>query len=369
MKKLGFGFMRLPLLNPSDDTSIDLEQVKKMVDVFMEKGFTYFDTAWMYCGFQSESTIKKAVVERYPREAFTVATKLHAGFFNSLEDCDHVFAEQQRKTGVSYFDYYLLHGITAAQYPKFENVGCFDWLLRKKEQGLVKHVGFSFHDSAELLDRILTEHSEMEFVQLQLNYLDWNNQLVQSGKLYEILSRRQIPVIVMEPVKGGTLANLEPELLDMFKAARPDASAASWALRFAGSLDGVVTILSGMSTKEQMEDNLNTFENFEPLTEEENKVIGEVVKKRLDMPLISCTSCRYCCDGCPAKIKIPDVFRALNTVRLYPEDGRPKMFYQGLTADSGKAGDCIACGQCEGVCPQHLPIIELMKEASEKLDA
>ena len=241
--------------------------------------------------------------------------------------------------------------------------------MQKRTEGKIKHFGFSFHGTPELLEKVLDAHPEVEFVQIQLNYLDWNNQLVQSGKLYEILSRRQIPVIVMEPVKGGTLANLEPELLDMFKAARPDASAASWALRFAGSLDGVVTILSGMSTKEQMEDNLNTFENFEPLTEEEKKVIGEVVKKRLDMPLISCTSCRYCCDGCPAKIKIPDVFRALNTVRLYPEDGRPKMFYQGLTADSGKAGDCIACGQCEGVCPQHLPIIELMKEASEKLDA
>lgn len=366
MPKLGFGLMRLP----ENDGVIDMAQVCEMVDAYMKKGFNYFDTAYVYHGGKSETVVKEAITRRYPRESFYVATKLPAWEMSEPEDRDRIFEEQLSRCGVDYFDFYLLHSIEDGNnYDTYEKYDCFNWGVQKRTEGKIKHFGFSFHGTPELLEKVLDAHPEVEFVQIQLNYLDWNNQLVQSGKLYEILSRRQIPVIVMEPVKGGTLANLEPELLDMFKAARPDASAASWALRFAGSLDGVVTILSGMSTKEQMEDNLNTFENFEPLTEEEKKVISEVVKKRLDMPLISCTSCRYCCDGCPAKIKIPDVFRALNTVRLYPEDGRPKMFYQGLTADSGKAGDCIACGQCEGVCPQHLPIIELMKEASEKLDA
>lgn len=366
MPKLGFGLMRLP----TQEEAIDLAHVCRMVDAYMGRGFNYFDTAYVYHGGQSEGAAKRALVERYPRESFYLATKLPAWAMKGPEDRDRIFNEQLERCGVDYFDFYLLHSLEDGNnYQTYEKFDCFRWGVEKKAQGKIKHFGFSYHGTPELLEQVLDAHPEIEFVQIQLNYADWNNQIVQSGRLYEILRARQIPIIVMEPVKGGTLSSLTPELEGMLKAVRPDASAASWALRFVGSLDGVMTILSGMSTLEQMEDNLGTFTDFEPLSQMERNTIDVVVKKMQDMPLIQCTSCRYCCNGCPAGIRIPDVFRALNTSRLYPEDMRPKMFYNGLTRESGKASACIACGQCEGICPQHLPIIELMKEAENTLEA
>ena len=365
MPKLGFGLMRLP----QKDGEIDMEQLKEMVDTYLESGFNYFDTAYVYHGGKSETAIKEALVNRYTRDSFYLATKLPVWAMKGPEDKDRIFEEQLEKCGVDYFDFYLLHSIEdGSKYNLYKEYDCYRWGTEKKKEGKIRHFGFSFHGSPELLERILDEQPEIEFVQIQLNYADWNNALVQSGRLYEILHRRNIPIIVMEPVKGGTLANLQPELEQMFKEEEPDASAASWALRFVGSLDGVATILSGMSSEEQMKDNLNTFKNFHPLTERERQIIEAVVKKMQDMPLVACTSCRYCCDGCPAGIAIPDVIRALNTARLYPKDRRPILFYRNLVIDSGKAGGCIGCGQCEGVCPQHLPIIELMKEAAEKLE-
>lgn len=343
--------------------------VCRMADAYMEKGFNYFDTAYVYHGGKSETVVKEAVVKRYPRESFYLATKLPGWAMAGPEDRDRIFNEQLERCGVDYFDFYLLHSLEdGPNYDTYVKYDCFQWAMQKKEEGKIKHFGFSYHGTPALSEQVLEEHPEIEFVQIQLNYADWNNQVVHSGRLYEILHERQIPIIVMEPVKGGTLANLQPELQDMLKAVHPDASAASWALRFAGSLDGIMTILSGMSNEQQMEDNLRTFTAFEPLSGQEKQVINAVVEKMPDMPLIPCTSCRYCCDGCPARIRIPDVFRALNTVRMYPGDNRPHMFYNGLTSDSGKAGACIACGQCERVCPQHLQIMELMKEAAEKLD-
>ncbi|MBQ6121343.1 MAG: aldo/keto reductase, partial [Clostridia bacterium] len=246
MKKLGFGLMRMPLTDPNDAAKVDVERVKRMVDMFMAKGFTYFDTAIMYNGFASQRVAKAALVDRYPRDSFTLATKLHNGFFNSREDMEKVFNDQLEQTGAGYFDYYLLHGIEAGSYPKYEQFDCFGWLLEKKAKGLVKHAGFSFHDTQELLDEILTKHPEMEFVQIQLNYLDWESEWIQSRKVYEIAVKHGKPVIVMEPVKGGTLAQLTPDLEARYKAARPEASVASWALRFVASLPGVMTILSGM---------------------------------------------------------------------------------------------------------------------------
>ena len=371
-KKLGFGLMRLPLLDPNDDASVDVEQVKRMVDLFMSRGFTYFDTAIMYNGFASQRVAKEALVDRYPRESFTLATKLHSAFFNSLEDRDRVFNEQLEQTGAGYFDFYLLHGIEAGSYPKYEKYDCFNWLLEKKARGLVKHAGFSFHDTPELLDEILTRHPEMEFVQIQLNYLDWESEWVQSRAVYETAVKHGKPVGAMEPVKGGTLAKVPAAAEALMKAAEPALSIPSWAIRFAATQENVMVVLSGMSTLEQMQDNVSYMENFKPLTEAEIALTHKTADMINGQIAVPCTGCSYCTDGCPMQIPIPKYFS------LYNEDMREDLEekgwtinftnYENLTRSFGRAGDCIACGQCEGVCPQHLPIIELMKKVSAHFD-
>ena len=368
MKKLGFGLMRMPLTDPNDDAAVDIEQVKRMVDLFIEKGCTYFDTAIMYNDFASLRVAKAALVDRYPRDRFTLATKLHSSFFNSLEDRDRVFNDQLEQTGAGFFDYYLLHGIEAGSYPKYEQFDCFSWLLDKKDKGLVKHAGFSFHDTPQLLDEILTKHPEMEFVQLQINYLDWESEWIQSRACYETAVRHGKPVVVMEPVKGGTLAKLPPEAEALLKAANPEASLPSWAIRFAASLENVMVVLSGMGNVAQMEDNLSYMADFVPLTGDEialvEKVAG-IVNAQIAVP---CTGCSYCTEGCPMQIPIPKYFS------LYNEDMREDLAqkgwtvnfsnYENLAARFGKASDCVACGQCEGVCPQHLPIIARLKDVA-----
>ena len=365
MPKLGFGLMRLP----EKEGVIDHEQVCHMVDKYMKTGMNYFDTAYIYHGGKSEIAAREALVKRYPRDSFMIATKLPAWELREQADVERIFDDQLKKTGVDYFDLYLLHSIEeGSNYETYVKYDCFNWGMKKKEEGRIKHFGFSFHGSPELLIRILDEHPETEFVQIQLNYLYRTNPVVRSQALYEILRDRNIPIIVMEPVRGGMLADLGEEVNSMFKAARPDKSVASWALRYVASLPGVMTVLSGMSNEEQMDDNIATFKDFEPVTDKETGLINEVTEKVLSISQIGCTACKYCCDGCPMKISIPDVFRTINTLRRYPDDWRSKNFYSGLIQRSGKASDCIACGQCERVCPQHLPIIDLMKEAAGILD-
>ena len=372
MKKLGFGLMRLPLLDPSVATSVDMEQLKQMVDLFLERGFTYFDTAWMYTGFASENAAKEALVDRYPRDSFTLTTKLHAGFFDSLEDRDKIFNAQLEKTGADFFDYYLLHDVEANTYPKFEKYDCFTWLQEKKRAGLVHHMGFSFHDTPELLDEVLTAHPEMEFVQLQLNYLDWESPWIQSRRNYEVCVKHGKPVIVMEPVKGGSLAKVPAEAEALFRAAEPELSIPSWGIRFAASQPNVMMVLSGMSTLHQMEDNTGFMEDFQPLDEEKLALChraAEIINAQIAVP---CTGCSYCTEGCPMHIAIPKYFSLYNEIKR--EDMEQKGWtvsftqYDVLTQDFGRAGDCIACGQCERICPQHLPIIEHLKQVSECFD-
>lgn len=368
MPKIGFGLMRLP----ENDGVIDIDKVNKMVDAYMDAGFNYFDTAYVYHGGNSEKTVKEAIVKRYPRDSFTLATKLPAWSIHSFEDRDKIFNEQLERCGVDYFDYYLLHSIEDGNnYDTYVKYDCFNWGVQKREEGKIKHLGFSYHGTPELLVKIVDSHPEIEFVQIQLNYADWDNKIVHSGELYKILADRNIPIIVMEPCKGGKLANHDEECTEILKSVRPDKSVASWAFRYVGSLPGIATILSGMTTQEQMEDNMNTFKNFEPLSDEEKAAIDKVVEAMFRVEQVGCTACRYCVDGCPMSISIPDIISAINTKRKFPGDMRPQFFYNGLVArdGNGKASDCIGCGQCEGVCPQHLPIIEILKEGVEKFEA
>ena len=368
-KKLGFGLMRLPLTDANDKGSIDIEALKEMVDTFMEQGFTYFDTAWMYCAFKSENAVKEALTDRYPRDRYTLTTKLHASYLKTKEDRDRIFEEQRQKTGVDYFDYYLIHAIDQELYSIYNEMDCFNWLIEKKKQGLVKHIGFSYHDSAEFLDQVLTEHPEMEFVQLQMNYLDWESAEVQSRKCYEVASKHGKPGIVMEPVKGGILADVPAEVRESFAAYHPDLSVPSWAIRFVASLDNVAMVLSGMSNMEQLMDNISYMKEFVPMNAEETELVHKAAEMIKDSIAIPCTGCSYCTEGCPMQIAIPDLFRVYNkSKRGEITDVEANEEYRQLTESGGKARECLACGQCQVACPQHLEIINYLNDVAKCME-
>ena len=361
MKKLGFGLMRLPLSDPKEQSRVDLEQVCAMADTFLDRGFTYFDTAYVYHKGESERVAKEAIVKRHDRNSFTLATKMPIFNFKSgdgPEKLDAYFAEQLEKCGVDYFDYYLLHSLDAGSYETVQRLDAFGWGMKEKAAGRIKRLGFSFHDKAEVLDRILTDHPEAEFVQLQINYLDWEDERVQSRKCYETVRRHGKEVVIMEPVKGGKLANLPEEAAALLRQAHPDWSPASWAVRFAASLEGVLVVLSGMSNQEQMEDNSAYMQDFQPLNAQETGLLEQAAKILSALPAIPCTACRYCVDGCPVSIPIPEYFALYNEDQLNLREGRPvdRGAYQKLAANGALASACVGCKQCEHACPQHLNV-------------
>ncbi|MEA4920375.1 MAG: aldo/keto reductase [Clostridiaceae bacterium] len=362
--KLGFGLMRLP----QKDGVIDVEQVKKMADHFMANGFTYFDTAYVYGAGASEIAAREAIVKRFPRESFQFADKLPIINVEKEEDLEAFFQTSLERTSAGYFDFYLLHALNAHKVEIADKFGAWDYMVKLKERGLAKHIGFSFHDKADVLEKILSSHPEMEFVQLQINYADWDNNNVQSRKCYEVARKYNKPVIIMEPVKGGSLVTMSPEIQNIFKEANPDASVASWAVRAAASHEGLITVLSGMSNMEQMLDNTSYMKEFKPLDENEKKIIDKVTEILKNTPSIPCTACRYCVDGCPVQINIPGVFSAYNTYLVYGNLQGAKNSYKMAVGDKGKAFNCMHCGQCEVQCPQGIEIIEKLKEVSKVLD-
>ena len=354
--KLGFGLMRLPKL---ENGEIDVEQTSKMVDLFLEAGGTYFDTAFAYNG--SEQAIKKALVERYPRDRYTLTTKLFAALANSEEEAKQEFYTSLERTGAGYFDYYLLHAIQRGNYKKYDEYHLWDYVKELKEKGLIKHYGFSFHADPDLLEELLDKHPDVEFVQLQINYADWENPGVASKRNWEICRAHGKPVIVMEPVKGGILADPIDTVKAVFDKENNGMSYSSWAIRFVASQEHILTVLSGMSNLEQMQDNLSYMKDFKPLNEHEMEVIKAAQKALDEDKSIPCTACHYCTEGCPMGIPIPEIFNVENRKKGSPEF-RTLREYSIVTQDKGKASDCIQCGQCEGVCPQHLPIIELLEK-------
>lgn len=371
LPRLGFGFMRLPVLDENDRSTVDLEAVKQMVDLYMEHGFGYFDTAHRYNDEASEPALRKALVERYPRERFWLTDKITLNYIKKPEDQEPFFQHQLELCGVDWFDLYLIHNVGRASLDAFEKLGTFDFLRSLKERGYARHIGFSFHGTADVLEEVLQRHPDMEFVQLQINYLDWEDPTIQSRKCYEAARKYGCKVLVMEPVKGGTLANLPEEAAALLKTTSPSASLPSWAIRFSAGLDGVAMVLSGMSTLEQVQDNTSFMAEFHPLTQSEQDILRQAADIIHANTAIACTACRYCTTECPKKIAIPDYFGLYNNYKRLENTGymyNQKVYYANLAAVHGKASDCIGCGRCERNCPQRLPIRELLKQVAVVLE-
>ena len=359
MKKLGFGAMRLPLTDSQDKSSIDIEELKRMVDTYMSAGFTYFDTAFPYHEQQSENALRKALVDRYDRDSYIFADKMPTVLVKSGDEYPLYFNKQLEKTGVSYFDYYLMHNMGRDRYFNTDKWGGFEFAKRMKDEGKIKNFGFSFHDDADMLDQILTEHPEVDFVQLQINYLDWDNKIIQSRKCYETARKHNKPIAVMEPVKGGTLAQLPEEAGRLFKEYAPDVSAASYALRFAAQLPGVFVVLSGMSNMAQVKDNISIMENPKPLNDKEHQLIEQVIDILNKRITIQCTSCGYCMEVCSKNINIPGLFGLYNNYCI--NNNFSNMYHKRLVMGRGSASDCIKCHRCEKNCPQHISIPDMLE--------
>ena len=362
ISKLGFGYMRLP----RKDGIFDMEQIIKMADTYLGSGGTYFDAAYVYEG--AEAALCESVIKRYPRDMFQIATKLSLRHADSIEQCEAQFKTSLGRLCTDYIDFYLLHGLSAATSKKAEDIGAWAYLADLKAKGLIRHMGFSFHSTPEDLEIILSRHPEAEFVQLQINYMDWDSPKIQSRRLHEIARKFDIPIIIMEPVKGGLLTGDSSPIAELLREANPNASMASWALRFTAHLDGVLLTLSGMSSSEQLADNVATFADLKPLSADDSAVLAKAVEILDAIPRVACTSCRYCIDGCPSKIMIPMMIETYNMYLVYNTTVNLNHGYRIWTNGHGKAGDCIGCRVCEDVCPQGLEIVDTLAKVSAMMD-
>ncbi len=362
MNKLGFGLMRLPWADNANNGNIDVEKTKEMIDAYMAEGFSYFDTAWVYHGGHSEEIFGELVASRYPREKFQVTTKMPLWGMKDPAKLQEIFDKQLEKCKVEYFDYYFLHAMNNDVYETAEKMGAFEWMQKMKAEGKIKHPGFSFHDSPELLDKILTKHPETELVQLQINYIDWESDGVQSRKCYEVACKHNVPVAIMEPIKGGSLANVMDDAKKVFKEYNPEASVASWAVRYAASLDNILVVLSGMSNMEQLKDNMSYMKEFKPLNKEEQACVAKATALIKSTIVVSCTGCKYCVDGCPMGINIPRYFELVNEAKRYGVESF-KWHWNEAKKNGGAPSDCVACHACEGHCPQKISIVDELKKA------
>ena len=372
MTKLGFGMMRLPLVDENDQTSVDMEHVNKMVDAYMESGFNHFDTAFVYHEGVGEATFRKSVVERYPRDSFKISTKLPLFIITEETPLDPIFEQQLENCGVDYFDYYMLHNVSGFTENAWKNVDLFSFIQKKKEEGFIKHIGLSTHGDAEFLEELLFDHPELEFVLLQINYLDWEDEGIESRKCLEVARKYDVPVMIMEPYKGGFLADVPEEAEKLMKEYDSDRSVVSWAMRFVANLEGVCVIYTGASNLEQLESNISEFKNADPLSDEELELLSEVSQIINSNITVDCTKCRYCVDSCTEDIDIAKVFDLYNKHKLLDKDdwtqfGNAYLNYSKLDG-VGIASDCIECEACLEECPQQINIHEVLKDVAKTFE-